>query len=118
MITGRAGDFSFYTIADQLPAAFPLLDVKYLLVPARMDPVPDGFELAYDGEIAVYRNTRVLDRALVVLDHEVEPDDAALLARVRSGTFDPSAAVLLEAPPPPTPAHVGVVPSPYDLRPG
>src|SRR5262249_16785056 len=37
------------------------------------------------------------------LDHEVEPDAAAVLARVRSGTFDPRATVLLEAPPPPLP---------------
>ena len=104
LISGRAGDFTFYGAADQLPPAFALLNAKYLLVPERMDPVPEGFELAYDGEIAIYRYTRVVDRALVVLDHEVEPDTAAILARVRSGTFDPRATVLLEAPPPPVPA--------------
>ena len=100
LITGQAGNFFFWESADRLPASFPLLDVKYVLVPERLPSVPDGFELAYDGEIAMYRYTRVAGRTLVVLNHEVEPNAAAILARVRSGRFDPSKTVLLEVPPP------------------
>jgi hypothetical protein len=100
LITGQAGNFFFWESADRLPPSFPLLNVKYVLVPGRLPTVPDGFELAYDGEIAMYRYTRVAGRALVVLNHEVEPNAAAILARVRSGSFDPSKTVLLEAPPP------------------
>ena len=99
LITGHAGDFFFYDAADRLPASFPLLNVKYVLTPARIASVPPSFELAYDGEIVIYRYTRAARRALVVLNHEVEPNAAAILARVRSGTFDPSTTVLLESPP-------------------
>jgi len=99
LITGKAGDFFFFGSADRLPAAFPLLNVKYVLLPERLASTPKGFELAYDGEIATYRNTGVVDRALIVFDHEVVSDPVALLARVRSGTFDPSKTVLLETPP-------------------
>lgn len=101
LITGRAGDFYFYQSAEELPASFPLLNVKYTLFPQRLPAAPEGFELFYDREIAVYRNTRVFERALVVLDHEVVADPAAILARVRSGSFDPSRTVLLEEPPGP-----------------
>ena len=103
LITGRAGDFYFFQSADRLPASFPLLNVKYTLFPERLPAAPEGFELFYDSEIAIYRNTRVLDRALIVFDHEVVADPADMLARVRSGSFDPSRSVLLEEPPAPVP---------------
>ena len=104
LITGTAGDFSFYEFAERLPAAFPLLNVKYVLAPERLPSAPQGFELMYDAEIAIYRYTRAAERALVVLDFEVEPDPAAILARLRSGSFDPSKTVLFETPPPAVPA--------------
>ena len=99
LITGGAGSFFFYRSAEGPPESFPLLNVKYVLVAERLAADPEGFELAYDGEIAIYRYTRVADRALIVFDHEVERDPAAILARVRSGTFDPSQTVLFEEPP-------------------
>jgi len=103
LITGQAGDFFFYESTNRVPPSFPLLNVKYVLVPQRVDAVPDGFELAYEGEIAMYRNTRAAGRALVVFDHEVR-SPAEILSRVRSGTFDPSKTVLLEEAPAPVPA--------------
>jgi hypothetical protein len=82
-----------------MPASFPLLNVKYILLPERLPAAPDGFDLVYDGEMAIYRYARAADRALIVFDHEVVPDAAAILARVRSESFDPSRTLLLEAPP-------------------
>lgn len=96
LITGKAGDFLFYRTAPELPPSFPLLNVKYVLLPSRAPADPEGFELIYDGEMAIYRNTRVVQRALVVFDHEVERDAAVVLARVRSGAFDPAKTVLME----------------------
>lgn len=116
LITGQAGNFFFYEAADRLPPSFPLLNVKYVLVPERLPSVPDGFELAYEGEIAMYRYTRAAGRALVVMDHVVEPDPATILARVRSGSFDPSKTVLLEAPPAALPASSDTAITTADAR--
>ena len=99
LITGRAGDFFFYKGGDRLPPSFPLLNVKYILAPTPLAVVPDGFELVYDGDIAIYRYARAADRALIVTDYEVARSSAAILERVRSGSFDPSKTVLLEEPP-------------------
>jgi hypothetical protein len=103
LITGTAGDFLFYRSATQFPPSFPLLNVKYVLLPAPLPVDPEGFELVYTGEMTIYRNTRVSDRALIVFDHEVERDAATVLARVRSGSFDPAKTVLLEEAPAPVP---------------
>jgi hypothetical protein len=99
LITGSAGDFFFYRAANRVPKSFPVLNAKYVLLPEKLSPMPDGYELVYDGEIAIYRYAPVADRALVVLRHEVEPRADAILDRVRSGTFDPSQMLLLEEPP-------------------
>jgi hypothetical protein len=99
LITGRAGDFSFYGDADRLPPSFPLLNVRYVLTPEPLAAPPDGFELVYNGEIAIYRFARAAERALIVMDYEVVRSPAEILARVRSGSFDPSKTVLLEEPP-------------------
>jgi hypothetical protein len=99
LISGQAGDFSFFGGTADLPPSFPLLNVKYVLVPARIPTAPAGFELVYDREIAIYRNTHVADRALVVFNHEVDRNPAVILGRVRSGSFDPTKTLLLEEEP-------------------
>jgi hypothetical protein len=99
LITGRAGDFFFYNLAASIPPSFALLNAKYVLAPERAPVALDGFELAYDGEIAIYRNTRCRDRAMVVFDHRVEPDPVAMLRVVRDPAFDPGQMVLLEEQP-------------------
>lgn len=108
LITGQAGDFRFYNGGDRLPRSFPLLNVKYVLTPERLAAPPGGLELVYDGEICIYRFALAAERALIVTDYEVERSPAAILARVRSGSFDPSKTVLLEE----LPASVGGAPDP------
>jgi hypothetical protein len=106
LITGTAGDLFFYRSANVLPPSFPLLNVKYVLLPERLPADPEGFELVYSDEMAIYRNSRAADRALIVFDHEVERDAATVLARVRSGSFDPAKTLLLEdAPATGAPGH-------------
>jgi hypothetical protein len=70
------------------PPAIASLNAKYVLTPAR-NPALDDFELVYDKEIAIYKNPRFRERALIVFDHRVEPDQAALLEHVRDRAFDP-----------------------------
>ena len=101
LITGRAGDFFFYRNAADFPKAFPLLNVKYILAPKALPLNQQFFEPVYSGEIFIYRFKACRDRALLVYDYQVEPDRAAVLARVSSGGFDPQKTVLLEAQPTP-----------------
>jgi hypothetical protein len=97
MITGHAGNFWFYRLADRLPPPLDLLNVKYVLVPQR-PTVPEGFELVYDKEIAILRYRHHRERALIVFEHRVESPET-ILQTVRSGGFDPERMLLLEEKP-------------------
>jgi hypothetical protein len=96
LITGHAGDFFFYRNPKDLPGAFPLLNVKYILSTTTLPTTPPLFELVYAKEISIYRFKECRDRALLVYDYQVEPDRAAVLARVSSAGFDPRQVLLLE----------------------
>jgi hypothetical protein len=101
LITGKAGDFNFYAWTDQMPLAFPLLNVKYLVSGARLHVDTNAFELVYSNEMNIYRYRMAGPRAFLVSNYEVNPDPAAVLARVRTGTFDPQLSLLLEEAPVP-----------------
>jgi hypothetical protein len=107
LITGNAGQFFFYRTADDIPNVFPLLNVKYILAPKAIPLNPALFELAYAKEIFIYRFKECRDRALLVFDAHVEPDRAAVFARVSSKGFDPRQVLLLEDQPPPVSKTVG-----------
>ncbi len=99
LINGNAGDFFFYRSADTLPAALPLLGVKYVLNFNYPAPDPAGFDMVYSNEITIYRNRNFYGRVMPVFNFEVCPDRASILAKVRSGHFDPRQTLLLEQPP-------------------
>jgi hypothetical protein len=99
LITDKAGDFSFYNYASSFPQSFPLLNVRYVLSATALPLNPQLFDLVYSNEISIYRFKACLERALVVMDYQVERDPALVLARVRSGNFDPRQTVLLEEEP-------------------
>ncbi len=101
LITGKAGDFWFYfgPTNSALPESFPLLNVKYVLLPRPAAFHPDGYDLVYSNGMAIYRYRACVDRALLVFDHQVEGNPASILARVRSGSFDPRRVLLLEEKP-------------------
>jgi hypothetical protein len=98
LITGGAGKFFFYRSADSLPEAMPLLSVKYVLTFNRPAPNPPLFELVYSNETCVYRSRQFEGRARTVFDYTVESKQA-ILAAVRSGTFNPDKILLLEEQP-------------------
>jgi hypothetical protein len=107
LITGQAGEFFFYRNAEAIPKTFPLLNVKYILSATALPLNPLLFELVYAKEISIYRFKECRDRALLVFDYEVEPDRAAVLARVSTSGFDPRQLLLLEEQPAPAMKAVG-----------
>src|SRR5439155_21515315 len=96
LVTGGAGDFFFYRDAPRFPDGFAFLNVKYVLTSEPALANSEQFELVYSDEIFIYRYKECRDRALVVFDYQVEHDPAAVLSRVRSGTFEPTDFLLLE----------------------
>jgi len=99
LITGDSGDFFFYSSARYLPSVLPLLNVKYLLSSRLLALDPRLFELVYSNGVAIYRFEACPERALAVLNYQVDDDPASVLARVRSGDFDPQQVLLLEQEP-------------------
>lgn len=95
LITGKTGDFFFYCIADSLPMALPLLDVKYVMTPNSLPADPALFDLVYSNEVSIFRNRSFRSRAMTVFNYRVE-DSSSILREVRSGTFDPARVLLLE----------------------
>ena len=98
-ITGRKGEFFFYMSAASMPPPLALRNVKYVLVPQKLPADPPGLELAYADEIAIYRNLKFGERALIVFDHRVEPRPALVLAAVRDPEFNPEQTLWLEEAP-------------------
>jgi hypothetical protein len=96
LVTGHAGDFYFYWYPKEIPATLPLLNVKYILSATNSPLNPLFYELVYSKEICIYRFKKYQERALVVFDHQVLPDRAAVLDRVSSPNFDPGQILLLE----------------------
>jgi hypothetical protein len=94
LVEGQATNFFFYRAANTLPAAFPLLGVKYVLTFNEPAPDPASFDFVYSNVISIYRNRQFQGRVLTVFNYSVEPDSDAL-AQVRSGTFDPRSTLLL-----------------------
>jgi hypothetical protein len=99
LVTGSAGSFFFYWGANSLPASFPLLNAKYLLLPGPVQLDPGQFQLVFSKGMAIYRNTVCRERVLAISNYQVERDPASMLVRVRSPGFDPAAVLLLEKEP-------------------
>ncbi|MFP3897384.1 MAG: oligosaccharide flippase family protein [Anaerolineales bacterium] len=75
----------------------PLLDmlnVKYVLTNRRHTIDSEGYALAYDGEIRIYRNQEALPRAFLIDQATVLPDEEARKEALRN--FDPRQTVILE----------------------
>ena len=86
-------------IAHDHPEALdaPLLDllnVKYVLTGREQEITSEGYTLAYDGEIRIYRNEEALPRAFLVAKATYIADAAERERALR--TFDPREVVILE----------------------
>ncbi|MGA3284069.1 MAG: YfhO family protein [Verrucomicrobiota bacterium] len=101
LITGNAGNFWFYIYptAASTSESFQLLNVKYVLLPKPLAINPDGYDLVYSNEIAIYRYEACEERALAVFNYQVGDNPASILAKVRSTAFDPKRVLLLEEEP-------------------
>ncbi|HEV2318890.1 MAG TPA: YfhO family protein [Verrucomicrobiae bacterium] len=99
LVTGKAGDFFFYQLPKSFPNAFPLLNVKYVLLarPAALNPAL--FDLVYTNGLFIYQYKKRVDRAFIVYNYKFENDPAAILAQVSSKDFDPRKLLLLEGEP-------------------
>jgi hypothetical protein len=80
-----------------------MLNVKYLLVPAGIQPqIGSSFRPVYANDaVRVYENTQVYPRAFFVDAVRAASDARAVLRSVTSAGFDGRAVALVEAPPPP-----------------
>lgn len=99
LISGTAGDFSFYDAAPSLPDVFSMLNVKYVVAPGPIAVDPGQFELVYANEVAVYRYRQWLERSLVLFNYRVCRTPAEALQTVRDKSFDPRALLVLEEEP-------------------
>jgi membrane protein YfhO len=103
-LLGGRGEWWIYDLpvlsAQALPA-FSAANVRWFLT---QDEAPPPLELAYDGEVRVYRNPNAFPRAFVVGRAEAVADGAAARARVRELGDRLREVVVLEAPPNAVPA--------------
>jgi hypothetical protein len=74
---------------------------RWLPLSSLIDGDEDKWELVYDQEIRVYRNTHVLPRVFIVHKADVVEGEAAILSAMESPDFDPSRTVVLEEALPP-----------------
>jgi len=100
LIKGTAGEFFFYRSPSVLPKTLPLLNVKYLLFTHVVPLDPALYELVYSKEVFIYRDKECLDRAILVFNYQVEPNQATALAKVSSPEFKPREVLLLDQEPP------------------
>ena len=75
----------------------PIASPYFTLVGADIEGLEGGREkLLNEQTIKLYRNKRVLPRAILVTAYRVEPDPAAALALLSRRNFDPAKTVVLE----------------------
>ena len=99
LMTGRSGDFTFYSFSPASPAPLSWLNTKYVLASRDWkSPVVDGARWipVYDGEVSIRELQPSIDRAILVSRREVLRRPADVLARVREASFDPRKVLLLE----------------------
>ena len=74
------------------------LDVKYVLVPARIEaPVAPAMKLVFsDPHVRIYENPRLFPRALFTASVRCEQNPARVLEEVTAASFDPSTMAVVE----------------------
>jgi len=86
------------TLGSRSTPLYDFLNAKYVIGHKDVPLDWDKFELAFAGdpEVNIYRNRRVLPRALVVHQAIVEGDPAAAEARIHQPDFAPTQTVVLK----------------------
>jgi hypothetical protein len=120
LMTGKAGDFTFYSTAPTLPAPLRWLNAKYVLSThdwKRPDVPGVQWKTIYDGEVAIHEIQPSLERALLVSRQEVLPRPEDILTRVRTPSFDPRETLLLEEAPAAPPIRTGGLDADSKIKP-
>ena len=108
LVSGRAGDFDFYSGASALPPSPALLALSAVAATEKTAAaIPSDWEQVHNGDLLVFRAPSPGRRALFVPQARSAPS-AAVLAAVRAPGFDPSRIAWLDDGDPPiegTEAH-------------
>jgi hypothetical protein len=73
-----------------------LLNIRYVIVPQRLESTPPFLREVHSGSAVVYENLSALPRATVVGAYRVVTPAKGILDSVRSGTVDPAEVTLLD----------------------
>ncbi|MBI2387561.1 MAG: YfhO family protein [Elusimicrobia bacterium] len=96
LVTGRAGDFDFYSGAAEPPPNPTLLAVGAVGATARTaSAAPKGWKPVHEGDLLVFRAPAPARRALFVAEARTAAP-AEVLAAVRAPGFDPARMVWLD----------------------
>jgi len=96
LVTGRAGDFDFYSGAAEMPRNTALLAIGAVGATARTAPAaPKGWARVHEGDLLVFRAPAPARRALFVAAARTG-SPAEVLAAVRAPGFDPSRLLWLD----------------------
>jgi len=76
-----------------------LLNVRYIVLPQQLDPVPPYLREVHVGSQAVYENLLALPRVTLLGDYHVVTPAIAILDSVRDGTSDSERTTFLESDP-------------------
>lgn len=96
LVTGKAGDFDFYTAAAEVPAFPKLLALSAVAATAKTaGGVPFGWQTVHDGDFFVFRAPQPGRRALFVSSARGAHGGKVLRA-VRAPGFDPAELVWLD----------------------
>jgi hypothetical protein len=81
------------------PLWMRLLNVRYIVSPQPLDPVPDSLRQVHSGSQVIYENLLALPRATVVGRYRVVTPAKAILDSVSSGTSESAEVTFLERDP-------------------
>lgn len=95
LVTGRAGDFDFYSNAPSLPPSPELLAISAVAGTPRSAPPPPTWTQVYEGEARVWRAPAPGKRALFV-PRALYAAPARVLSAVRAPGFVPSSLIWLD----------------------
>jgi uncharacterized membrane protein YfhO len=80
----------------QLSKLLDLLNVKYIITTSQKSIQSKNLQLAYNKEIKIYENKKVLPRAFVVSKFKVIPGEDRIIAGLKNPNFDPRNQIILE----------------------
>jgi hypothetical protein len=100
-------EYNSAVFADPPPIALNLLQIGWVVGPARQFPLSGTRRVARDGDWALYRLQRVPGRSSVVSSWTETSDSGTALRLILSAAFDPARTAVVEGRAPAPPLHAG-----------